>query len=174
MRADRHGLGRMAGLTAALAIAATTAATAGENLYAAANGSFDADIAGWTEAAHGAVSHDAAAGALLGAGPNQSLTVPGPCVAAAPDTGYTASVRVQLAAGTTYVCGFNVFQFTDAGCSEGSSPLFAEASLVEPAWQTVTASGRTGTDTRSLRLSLACSGEPDFSVRFDDVAVSAD
>lgn len=165
---------RTFGWAAAMSVAlATTAAAAAENLYAAANGSFDRDITGWTEASFGTVSHDPKEQALAGSGPESSFSVPGPCVEAVPDTAYTASVRVRLVSGTTYVCGFSVFQFPVAGCAKGSEPLFAEVTLVEADWQTVTASGTSAADTRSLRLVLNCSGEKGFDVRFDDVALSA-
>src|SRR5690606_6942620 len=118
-------------LAAAMTLQLATAAVAGENLYAAANGGFDRDISGWSEARFGTVGHDPDAGALAGAGPEQSFSVSGPCVAGAPATTYAASVRVRLVTGTTYVCGFTVYQFTDTGCAEGSKPLFAEATLVE-------------------------------------------
>jgi hypothetical protein len=153
--------------------AAAGAAATGANLYAAANGSFDRDIVGWTEASFGTVSHDPQQGALAGSGPDSSLSVPGPCVEAAPDTAYAASVRIRLVSGTTYVCGFSVFQFSDTACTEGSEPLFAEAALIETEWQTVTASGASTTAARGLRIVLNCSGEKDFAVRFDDVSLSA-
>lgn len=173
MRLGRTG-SRIFGMAAAMSISlAAGAAAGGENLYAAANGSFDRDIAGWSEESFGIASHDPKEGALVGSGPESSFSVAGPCVEAAPDTVYTASVRVKLTTGTTYVCGFSVFQSTDAACEEGSKPLFAEATLVEADWQTVTASGTSAAGTRSLRLLLNCSGEKGFAVRFDDVSLSA-
>lgn len=163
---------RIFGMAAALSISlAAAAAATGRNLYAAANGSFDRDIAGWTEASFGVASHDPKEGALAGTGPESSFSVAGPCVEAAPETAYTGSVRVRLDSGTTYVCGFSVFQFQDAACAEGSEPLFAEATRVEADWQTVTASGTSAAGTRSLRFVLNCSGEKGFAVRFDDVSL---
>jgi hypothetical protein len=164
----------MVGRAAALSVALATAAAAADgNLYATANGSFDRDIAGWTEASFGTVRHDPKEGSLAGSGPESSFSVPGPCVDAAPDTAYTASVRVRLVSGTTYVCGFSVFQFPVAGCAQGSEPLVAEVTPVAADWQTISASGTSAADTRSLRLVLNCSGEKGFDVRFDDVALSA-
>lgn len=104
------------------------AAAAGGNLYAAANGGFDKDLAGWSEPITGEVRHDPAAGepapgALAANAPSGSFSVAGPCVAVAPSTAYAASVRVRPVAGTIYVCGLSSFEHSDAACERDLSPL---------------------------------------------------
>lgn len=153
-------------------------AAAGKNLYAAANGGFDKNVAGWSEPITGEVRHDPAAGepgpgALAASAPSGSFSVEGPCVAVAPSTDYTASVRVRPAGGTIYVCGLSSFEHSDASCGEGLNPFLAMARPLDEGWQTVTATGTTGEATRSLRLLLNCSGEPGFAARFDDVVLAA-
>lgn len=155
----------------------TFAATVGKNLYAAANGGFDKDVAGWSEPITGEVRHDPAIGepgpgALAASAPSGSFSVEGPCVAVTPSTAYTASVRVRPAGGTIYVCGLSSFEHSDAKCEEGMNPFLAMARPLDDGWQTVSATGTTGEATRSLRLLLNCSGEPGFSVRFDDVVLT--
>jgi hypothetical protein len=153
------------------------AAAAGGNLYAAANGGFDKDLAGWSEPITGEVRHDPAAGepapgALAANAPSGSFSVAGPCVAVAPSTAYAASVRVRPVAGTIYVCGLSSFEHSDAACERDLSPFLAMARPLDDGWQTVMATGDTAATTRSVRLLLNCSGEPGFAVRFDDVVLA--
>lgn len=162
---------------AAAPLLAADGARPGGNLLAKSDGGFDRGVAGWDQPLSGSVAHDAKAGnpnagALAGSDARGSFSTAAPCVAAEPEAGYAARARFEVAAGSVYVCGFAVFQYTDAACAEGQEPFVAESDLPAPGWQAVEASGRTAAGVRSLGLRLVCSGEPGFRVLFDDVAIA--
>ncbi len=163
-----------------LLTAATGAACAADdlNLLAGANGSFDRDVSGWqaapgdAAAAHAAEDGQPRAGALRAdGGPNGSVTILGPCVAAKPGA-YEVRARTKVVNGTPYYCGANLFQYSDESCERETGPVAAAAQPPGEQWREASASGVTDGDARSLQVRLVCSGRPGFVVLFDDLVVT--
>ena len=154
--------------------AAADCASDPKNLLAKMNCGFDQDIAGWTDAAMGKSSHEPKEGnpkpgALKGTDGDQSLLIEGPCVQVKPSTKYTFGLRIRTAAGSPYFVAMNVFQYTDANCKEGAEPLHSAALPPDKTWQSATESATTSGTTASVHLRIAGSGEPGFSILFDDL-----
>lgn len=167
----------LASLAGPAAVAAECAADAG-NLFASRNCGFAKDIAGWTgvyerSASHESSDGDPAKGALAGTDHQGSLRLQAPCIPVKPDTGYRISVRLRIASGDLYVCGYTVYQADDISCENASDPLVADARPPEKSWQQMTGETRTGETTKSVQLRLECSGEEGFRVLFDDVVFAA-
>jgi len=154
--------------------AAADCRDAAGNLLASVNCGFDKDTKGWTASPGAGVSRDPADdGVLKGVADSQgSLTILGPCVAAQPNVEYHIGVRLRGVAGTSYFCSVNVFQYSDAHCSEGQDPLGSAAAPPETEWVSLDGSATTSNATQSLQVRPACSGKPGFIVQFDDFVVS--
>ncbi|HYC60723.1 MAG TPA: hypothetical protein VEK79_14260 [Thermoanaerobaculia bacterium] len=140
-----------------------------KNLLAKMNCGFDQDIAGWTDAAMGKSSHEPKEHALKGTDGDQSLLIEGPCVQVKPSTKYTFGLRIRTASGSPYFVGMDLFTYTDANCKEGAEPLHSAALPPNKTWQSATESATTSATTRSIHLRIAGSGEPGFSILFDDL-----
>jgi len=125
---------RSLGVLALLMILGATSAgsdcesTAG-NLLAGSNCGFNQNANGWTASSGAAMSQDPADhGVLKAVADSQgSLTILGPCVAAQPMVTYRLGARLRAIAGTPYFCSMNVFQYSDAHCTEGAAPLGSAA-----------------------------------------------
>lgn len=174
---------RLACLVLALCAATTPAAAAAdcasdeENLLAGSNCSFDRDVAGWQAAAgdaaagHGGEQGHPRPGALRAdGGPNGSITVHGPCIAASPGS-YEIGGSFRTASGTPYYCGVDVYQYSDASCELETGPVASAGRPPGEEWQTATATGVTDGDARSLRVRVGCSGKPGFAVLFDELVL---
>ena len=176
MKIQMLGLGvvaSLAGLAGTAAVAAECAADT-RNLFANRNCGFAKDIEGWTgvhekSASHESSDGDPAKGALAGTDHQGSLRLQAPCMAVKPDTEYRIAVRLRIASGDLYVCGYTVYQADDAACENASDPLVADARPPEKGWQQMTGETRTGATAKSVQLRLECSGEKGFRVLFDDV-----
>jgi hypothetical protein len=161
-----------------------------KNLLAAHDCGFTAGIAGWqamgseVRVTHAAKDGDPQPGSLELQSPDGSLLVSGPCLAVHPGTTYRYGARFRRVSGATYVCGPQIHHFADAACAEPLGPVAAMGDIVEEAWQAFDPARRpeagpnqgvvtTEATTRAVQLVFACSGEPGFVVRFDDVFVSA-
>jgi hypothetical protein len=144
------------------------------NLLAASNCGFDKDAKGWSAVPGAAVSRSPADhGVLKAVADSQgSLTILGPCVAAQPSAPYRISARLRRTAGNSYFCSVNVYQYSDDHCAEGPEPLGSAAGPPGADWETVKGSATTSGAVKSLQLRPACSGEPGFTVQFDDFVVS--
>lgn len=159
-------------------LGATSAAAgchdAAGNLLAAINCGFDKDARGWTPSPGVGVSRDPAdEGVLKAVADSQgSLTILGPCVAAQPNVEYQIGARLRGVAGTSYFCSVNVFQYSDAHCTEGQEPFGSAAAPPETEWATLDGSATTSDAAKSLQLRPACSGTAGFIVEFDDFVVS--
>lgn len=153
---------------------ATNCRDAAGNLLAASNCGFDKDAKGWTASSGAAVSQDPADHGVLKAVADSggSLTILGPCVAAQPKATYHIGARLRGAAGTSYFCSVNVFQYSDAHCTEGQAPLGSAGAPPGAEWATLNGSATTSEEAGSLQLRPACSGKPGFVVQFDDFVVS--
>jgi len=154
--------------------AAADCATDPKNLLAKLNCGFDRDISGWTQSEMGKSSHEPKEGnpkpgALRGTDGNQSLLIEGPCVQVKPSTKYTFGLRMRTATGTPYFIAMNVFQYTDANCKEGAEPLHSAGMPPNKTWQPVTESATTSDTAASVHLRITGSGEPGFSILFDDI-----
>ena len=158
-------------LTAA-PLAATCHDAAG-NLLATGNCAFEKDVTGWMAAPGAAVTHHPAEHGVLEATADTqgSLTVIGPCLAAQPQTAYRIGARLRSVAGTVYFCSVNVFQHSDAQCTDGQEPLGSAAGPPASGWETVDGGGTTSPTAKSVQLRLVCSGEPSFEVQFDDIVL---
>jgi hypothetical protein len=144
------------------------------NLLAANNCGFDTDAKGWAASPGAAVSQDPSDhGVLKAVADSQgSLTILGPCVAAQPRATYHIGARLRGTAGTSYFCSVNVYQYSDAHCTEGQEPLGSAGAPPGAKWATLDGSATTSEATKSLQLRPACSGKPGFIVQFDDFVVS--
>lgn len=167
----------LAGLAGPAAIAAECAAEP-QNLFARRNCGFAQDIEGWSavsaeSARHDGTDGDPAKGALAGADREGSLRLQAPCIPVKPDTGYRIAVRLRIASGELYVCGYTAYQADDAACENASDPLAADARPPEKSWQQMTGEVRTSATAKSVQLRLECSGEKGFRVLFDDVVFAA-
>lgn len=166
-----------AGVVAILAVApagAADCASEAKNLFAGKDCGFAKGVGGWTGVPDQSLGHessdgDPGKGALAGSGPQGSLRLQAPCIVVRPDTDYRIAVRMKVASGSLYVCGYSVYQAADAACEDASDPLVADARPPEESWQPMTGEMRTGTDTKSVQLWLECSGEKGFRVLFDDL-----
>ena len=140
------------------------------NLLASANCGFDKDAGGWTSLASASVQHKPAdRGVLEAVADSQgSLIVVGPCVTAQPKTAYSIGARVRSAKGTSYFCSVNVFQYSDDRCTEGGEPLGSAAAPPRTDWVMLEGSATTSDVAKSVQLRPTCSGEPGFTVNFDD------
>jgi hypothetical protein len=148
-----------------------------KNLLAKLNCGFDRDIAGWTDSAIGKSSHEPkdgnpGAGALKGTDGDQSLLIEGPCVPVRPSTKYTFGLRIRTATGNPYFVGMNVFQYADANCKEAAEPLHSAGMPPNKTWQSATETATTSATAASVQLRIAGSGEPGFSILFDDLFFS--
>ena len=144
------------------------------NLLASANCGFDKDTAGWTSLASASVQHKPAdRGVMEAVADSQgSLIVVGPCVTAKPSTAYSLGARLRSAKGVAYFCSVNVFQYSDDRCSEGGEPLGSAAGPPTSDWATLEGSATTSGNAKSIQLRPTCSGEPGFTVNFDDFVVA--
>jgi hypothetical protein len=170
---------RSLGALALLSILGATPAAAGcqdtaGNLLAGINCGFNKNAKGWTASPGAVVSQDPADhGVLKGVADSQgSLTILGPCVAAQPTVTYRLGARLRGTAGTSYFCSMNVFQYSDAHCTEGQEPLGSAAAPPDAKWATLAGSATTSEAAKSLQVRPACSGKPGFIVQFDDFVVS--
>ncbi|HYN19520.1 MAG TPA: hypothetical protein VE078_01065 [Thermoanaerobaculia bacterium] len=170
---------RSLGILALLGILGAAPATASchdlsGNLLAVSNCGFDKDANGWTATPGATVSQDPADHGVLKAVADSagSLTILGPCVAAQPEAPYRFGARLRNTAGTSYFCSVNVFQYSDAHCTEGQEPLGSAAGPPVAEWTTLDSSATTFAAAKSLQLRPACSGEPGFTVQLDDFVVS--
>lgn len=147
--------------------------TAG-NLLAALNCGFDKDASGWVTSPGAEVSRDPAGkGVLKAVADSQgSLSIVGPCVAAQPGATYDFSARLRAASGTSYFCAVNVYQFSDAACTEGAEPLGSAAGPPAEEWATVEGSATASDATKSVQMHPACSGTAGFVVQFDDFVIT--
>ncbi len=167
----------LAGLAGSAAVAAECAADT-RNLLANRNCGFAQDIEGWTgvheeSASHERTDGDPAKGALAGTDRQGSLRLQAPCIPVQPDTDYRIAVRLRIASGDLYVCGYTIFQGDDAACENASEPLVADARPPKTSWQQMSGETRTGATARSVQLRLECSGEQGFRMLFDDVVFAA-
>jgi hypothetical protein len=140
------------------------------NLLAPHNCGFDKDVQGWTAAPGASLSRGSADQGVLEAVADSagSLTIVGPCVAAQPKTGYRIGARSRSAAGTAYFCSVNVFQYTDDRCTQGEEPLGSAAGPPGASWAALDGSATTSGTAKSVQVRPVCSGQPGFSVQFDD------
>lgn len=140
------------------------------NLLAPNNCGFDRDVSGWTAAPGASLSRDSADHGVLEAVSDSagSLTILGPCVAVQPKTGYRISARLRGGAGTAYFCSVNVFQYTDDHCAQGEEPLGSAAAPPGATWASLDGSATTSGTAKSVQVRPVCSGQPGFSVQFDD------
>ncbi len=154
--------------------AASRCDEAAGNLLAASNCGFDKDTKGWVASSDATVSQDPADHGVLEAVADSqgSLTIAGPCVAAESKAPYGIGARLRGTAGTSYFCSVNVFQYSDAHCTEGEEPLGSAAAPPGAQWATLDGSATTSGTAKSLRLRPSCSGKPGFTVQFDDFVVS--
>ncbi len=144
------------------------------NLLAASNCGFDKDAKGWTAVPSASLSQDPADHGVLKAVANSggSLTILGPCVAAQAKTRYRIGARLRSTVGTSYFCSVNVFQYSDEKCTEGEEPLGSAAGPPAADWAALDGSATTSDAAKSIQLRPACSGEPGFTVQFDDFVLS--
>ena len=96
----------------------------------------------------------------------------GPCFPVEALTSYVFAAHVRLVEGTAFFCAVQLFQYTEASCGAGAEPLAAEGIPPDADWKIISASGSTGGETASAQVRLVCSGEPGFSVSWDDVYVA--
>jgi hypothetical protein len=162
-----------------LSMFSTTPATAtcqdsAGNLMAANNCGFDKDANGWTAVPAASLSEDPADHGVLKAvaDPAGSLTIIGPCIAAQAKTSYRIGGRLRSTAGTAFFCSINVFQYSDGNCTEGQEPLGSAAGPPSADWAVLDGSATTSDAAKSVQLRPSCSGEPGFSVQFDDFVLS--
>ncbi|HEV7242592.1 MAG TPA: hypothetical protein VGQ36_25405 [Thermoanaerobaculia bacterium] len=170
-----RSLGALALLSILVATpAAASCQDAAGNLLAGINCGFDKDAKGWTASPGAVVSRDAADhGVLKAVADSQgSLTILGPCVAARPNVEYHIGARLRGVAGTSYFCSVNVFQYSDAACTEGQDPLGSAAAPPDADWAKLDGSATTSDAAKSLEVRPVCSGKPGFTVQFDDFVVS--
>jgi hypothetical protein len=149
--------------------------SAAGNLIAGDNCGFDKDLAGWSAVPEGKVSRDAGEnGALRAAGdPSGSLTVQGPCVAVKGGAEVRVGARLKLVSGNAYFCSVLAFEHENASCQDGANPLAAAPGPPSPAWKEIEGSAKTQPATRAIAIRPVCSGEPGFTVLFDDFVVRA-
>jgi hypothetical protein len=166
---------RHLGVLVLLAVVGTAPAAAScqqspGNLLAPKNCGFDKDVKGWTAAPGASLSQDSADHGVLKAVADSagSLTILGPCVAAQAKTEYRIGARLQSAAGTAYFCSVNVFQYTDDHCTQGEEPLGSAAGPPGATWTALDGSATTSGSAKSVQVRPVCSGQPGFSVQFDD------
>lgn len=128
------------------------------NLLAKLNCGFDEDASGWTGGPGAELSrYPGDTGVLKAVADTQgSLTLVGPCVAAQPGATYDVSARLRAAAGTTYFCAVNVYQFSDAACTEGAEPAGSAAAPPAGEWTTVEGSFTVSGAAKSLQLHPGC------------------
>ena len=159
-----------------------------KNLLAKHDCGFATGIKGWESVSPAKLGHEPkdgapTAGALKATAPEGSLQANSPCLPAKPKTTYRYGARFRLVSGQTYVCGPQIHHFGDAACGDSLGYLSAMADLVQKEWQAFDPARRpeagpnqglatTTADTKAIRMTFACSGEPNFTVLFDDVWIS--
>ena len=144
------------------------------NLLGASNCGFDKDTNGWTAAPSASLSQDPAEHGVLKAVADSggSLTILGPCVAAQAKTRYRIGARLRSIAGTSYFCSVNAFQYSDEHCTKGEEPLGSAPGPPGGDWAALDGSATTSDAAASIQIRPVCSGEPGFTVQFDDFVLS--